>query len=61
MLQIDIIITDTNNRAPVIQALDKAEYVIFEKQDHVEIVNIIANDADRDGKNLVINKCLNMF
>lgn len=27
----------------------------------MEIVNIIANDADRDGNNLVINKCLNMF
>lgn len=51
MLQVDIVIIDTNNRAPVIQALDKEEYVIFEKQEFVEIVNIIANDADRDGTN----------
>lgn len=50
MLQVDIVIIDTNNRAPVIQALDEEEYVIFEKQDFVEIVNIIANDADRDGR-----------
>lgn len=36
----------------MIQPLDKLEYVIFEKQEFVEIVNIIASDADRDGKTI---------